>query len=82
MNDAIRSALDRLDEKGIHIEHFTAHALRDTYATRYIEQGGKPKTLQKILGHSILKMTMDLYAHVLDDTMQKEAQTIKFDIAL
>ena len=82
VNDAIRGALDRLEDKGIHIEHFTAHALRDTYATRYIEQGGKPKTLQKILGHSSLKMTMDLYTHVMDETMQKEAQAIKFDIAL
>jgi len=29
----------------------------------------QPKTLQKILGHGSLQMTMDLYCHVTDDTL-------------
>lgn len=32
----------------------------------------KPKTLQRILGHNSLQMTMDLYCHVLDDTIKEE----------
>lgn len=59
------------------MEHFTAHALRDTFATRYIEQGGNPQTLKTILGHSSLSMTMDLYSHVLPDTKQKEMNQLK-----
>lgn len=82
VNRAISATLERLEEKGHHIEHFTAHALRDTYATRYIEQNGKMQTLKKLLGHSSLAMTMDLYAHVLPDTKQQEASGINFDIAL
>lgn len=39
VNRAISSALFRLEEQGRQMEHFTAHALRDTFATRYIEQG-------------------------------------------
>ena len=77
VNHAISSALSRLEKNGITIEHFTAHALRDTFATRYIEQGGRPQTLKTILGHSSLAMTMDLYSHVLPNTRQKEMDNLK-----
>ena len=77
VNKAIRSALARLDGKGKPIEDFTVHALRDTFATRYIEQGGSPQTLKTILGHSSLAMTMDLYSHVLPNTKQKEMDNLK-----
>ena len=77
VNRAITSALARLEEHGRSIEHFTLHALRDTFATRYIEQGGSPQTLKTILGHSSLAMTMDLYSHVLPNTKQKEMDNLK-----
>lgn len=77
VNRAIRKALDRLEKKGKPMEHFTAHAMRDTFATRYIEQGGNPQTLKTILGHSSLAMTMDLYSHVLPNTKQKEMDNLK-----
>lgn len=76
VNRAIKAALDRMTEKGQEIGRFTAHALRDTFATRYIEQGGTPQTLKTILGHTSLAMTMDLYAHVLPNTKQDEMQKI------
>ena len=77
VNRAISGALARLEEQGRPIEHFTAHALRDTFATRYIEQGGNPQTLKTIMGHSSLAMTMDLYSHVLPNTKQKEMDNLK-----
>ena len=76
VNRNIRKILKELDEKGIHIEPFTSHALRDTFATRYIEQGGNPQTLKTILGHSSLSMTMDLYSQVLPNTRQEEMERI------
>jgi integrase len=76
INRAITNTLERLEKQGTHIEHFTAHALRDTFATRYIEQGGQPQTLKTILGHNSLAMTMDLYAHVLPTTKQKEMENL------
>ena len=36
----------------------------------------RPKTLQKILGHNSLQMTMDLYCHVETDTLREEMALI------
>lgn len=77
VNKAITNTLERMRADGIGIEHFSAHALRDTFATRYIEQGGSPQVLKTILGHSSLSMTMDLYSHVLPNKKQEEMDSIK-----
>lgn len=76
VNKAISETLKRINKDGEVIEHFSAHALRDTFATRYIEQGGSPQVLKTILGHSSLAITMDLYSHVLPNTKQKEMDSI------
>ncbi|WP_159150758.1 tyrosine-type recombinase/integrase, partial [Clostridium neonatale] len=47
------------------------HDLRHTYATRLFERGVNPKTVQKLLGHSKLTVTMDTYTHVLDNVKEK-----------
>lgn len=60
------------------IEAFTAHAFRDTFATRCVESGMRPKTLQTILGHSSISVTMDLYVHCMDDTKVKELEAVSF----
>lgn len=62
------------------IEKFTAHAFRDTFATRCIEQGIEPRTLQELLGHSDFGLTMNLYGHVIDTTKEKAMN--KLNIAL
>ncbi len=54
------------------IPRFSMHILRHTFATRCIEGGMKPKTLQMILGHSNISITMDLYVHTTDTEKQKE----------
>ena len=77
VNNAIRKVIDSMDEP---IERFTGHAFRDTFATRYIEQGGNPQTLKTILGHNSLAMTMDLYSHVLPNTKQKEMDLLQISI--
>lgn len=51
--------------------------LRHTYATRFIETGMRPKTLQMLLGHSNINITMNLYVHVTDDEKKKEVGKIE-----
>ena len=51
---------------------FSTHAFRHTFATRATESGMMPKTLQDILGHADINMTMNLYSHVMDETKIKE----------
>ena len=55
-------------------EHCYMHSLRHTFATRCIENGVQPKTLQKILGHSTIGVTMDLYVHVTDEQLFSEIE--------
>lgn len=59
------------------IERLSMHTLRHTFATRCIEAGMKPKTLQMILGHSKISMTMDLYVHVTEDEKEKELRSVE-----
>ena len=66
--------------KKLEIEPFTMHGLRATFATRAIESGMKPKTLQEILGHKNFNITMSLYGHVLEDTKDEEMNKINIDI--
>ena len=51
-----------------------SHALRHTFASHFMMNGGNILTLQKILGHSTLTMTMR-YAHLSPDHLQ---DAIKF----
>ena len=43
---------------------------------RLVPDNIQPKTLQKILGHNSLQMTMDLYCHVEDHTLKEEMALI------
>lgn len=46
-------------------------------AVRCIEAGMKPKTLQMILGHSNIGITMNLYVHVTDEEKEKEVKNVE-----
>jgi len=58
------------------IPRFSKHVLRHTFATRCIEGGMKPKTLQKILGHSNIGITMNLYVHITEDEKHREIDLV------
>ena len=58
------------------IKHFGVHAFRDTFATRALESGMAPQTLKEILGHNSYSMTMDLYAHTMNETKTNEMQKV------
>ena len=52
------------------------HILRHTFATRCIEAGMKPKTLQMLLGHSNIGITMNLYVHTTEEEKKKEMDLV------
>ena len=53
--------------KEIGIPHKKFHSLRHTYATRLSEKGVSLKTIQKLLGHASIRMTADIYTHVMNE---------------
>lgn len=59
-----------------HIPRFSMHVLRHTFATRCIEAGMTPKTLQTILGHSNIGITMNLYVHTTDEQKNLEMDRV------
>lgn len=75
LNDAIGRIINEINlikDPIEEFERFSAHCFRHTFATRCFESGIQPKTVQSYLGHASLKMTMDLYTHVLDTKKQEE----------
>lgn len=52
----------------INIEPIKFHGLRHTYATRLFEANVPPKTVQVLMGHYDISITLDIYTHVMEDT--------------
>lgn len=83
LNDAIKRIINEVNiqrEDPEKIPSFSSHTFRHTFATRCIENGVNPKTLQKWLGHATLEMTMNLYVHVTDEFMSEEIDKINIAI--
>lgn len=49
------------------MEHLHPHALRHSFATRCFEQDLPPKTVQMLMGHANIQVTLDLYTHVSEE---------------
>ncbi len=64
---------DELEE----LETFSSHCFRHTFATRCIENGIQPKTVQAYLGHATLEMTMNLYVKVFDEHKAEEMKKLE-----
>lgn len=54
------------------IEDFRFHDLRHTFASHFAMSGGDLYALAKILGHSNPKMTIDRYAHLSPEFIQRQ----------
>lgn len=72
----VNKIIKNINEAGYEFEHITPHTFRHTFSTICIENGMQPKVLQKILGHSKLSQTMDLYVHTEDDFKVEEMKKI------
>lgn len=54
------------------LPNITPHVCRHTYCTNMAVSGISPKTLQYLMGHSSIEVTMNVYTHVHFDDAQKE----------
>lgn len=59
------------------MERIYPHALRHTFATRCFERDIPPKTVQHLLGHATVQMTMDLYTHITEQKKQADMQKLE-----
>ncbi len=54
----------------------TPHTLRHTFCTNMANAGMNPKTLQYLMGHASITMTLNYYAHVTSDSAKAEMQRL------
>jgi site-specific recombinase XerD len=66
-----------LEAAGCRVPLHPWHALRHTFASHYIMQGGNILVLQKILGHTDVKITA-IYAHLAPEFLGAEMNRIQF----
>jgi len=73
----VRSVLDEagkpvLDDAGepkmVLAGKYGMHSLRHACASLRIESGYNPKQIQRLMGHSSIKVTFDVYGHLFADT--------------
>lgn len=63
-----------LSKAGLERKRF--HDLRHTVASLLINANESPKVIQQLLGHSTISTTLDIYAHVMGETMNKSIDTL------
>lgn len=62
--------------RDIDLPEIKLHDLRHTFSTMFLENGGNIKTLQQILGHASISVTMDTYSHVTDEMLDSAAKNM------
>ena len=65
---------------GLNDTEITLHTLRHTFATRALEKGINAKVLQKWLGYSSIKITMDIYSDVQLEFEKQEFLKLKINL--
>ena len=64
--------IKRLVKRNVHV-----HSLRHTYTSYLITQGIELLTVSKIIGHKDLTVTLQTYAHLLEDKKEKDFQVVR-----
>ncbi len=70
-SNSLNNRFNRVQRK-LSLPHIRFHDLRHTYATVMMKNGINPKIVSRILGHSSVGITLDLYSHY-DIDMQRPA---------
>ena len=64
------------------LPHFSVHSLRHTFCTRMFEVESNHKAIQTIMGHAEISTTLDIYAHITEDTLKNSVQNMSAKIKL
>ena len=77
MNEEERKQAESDEREPVVFEYFTPHCMRHTFATRCYERGVREKVVQKILGHSKLDMTLNVYTHTTDEMVGEDIKKLE-----
>ncbi|HHT7735498.1 TPA: site-specific integrase, partial [Streptococcus suis] len=69
INYNLRCILKKYD-----LPYITPHGFRHTHCSLLFEAGASIKEVQERLGHEDIKTTMNIYAHVTENTKEKTAE--------
>ena len=61
----------------IQMPKVTPHVCRHTYCSNMAKSGMNPKTLQYLMGHSDISVTLNVYTHVNFDDAKAELERMK-----
>ena len=67
-----------VDGDGKVLTHVDVHSLRKTFATELIEGGADPKSVQTLLGHQTLEITMKLYTKLRRGTKRQAVGRLSY----
>ena len=63
-SNLLRVFKKRLERAGIPRDKFNLHSLRHTFASHFLMKGGSTVALSRVLGHSSIQTTIDIYGHL------------------
>ena len=61
----------------VQIPNITPHVCRHTYCSNQAKAGMNPKTLQYLMGHSDISVTMNVYTHISFDDAEEELKRME-----
>jgi integrase len=62
------------------VQRIPFHNLRHTYASLLIAQGEQPKYIQEQMGHSSIKVTFDIYGHLMEKVNVRSANRLAMTV--
>ena len=61
----------------VQLPNITPHVCRHTYCSNMAKSGMNPKTLQYLMGHSDISVTMNVYTHINFDDAEEELKRME-----
>ena len=61
----------------VQLPNITPHVCRHTYCSNMAKSGMNPKTLQYLMGHSDISVTMNVYTHIGFDNAEEELKRME-----